>query len=613
MAEEHTLEHYFSLMSPSGVTSDPKGELVSVTLSRTYHEKKQPTETSILVYSVRSGELLHRFEEKNHQMVMASLNSTGKKLAFTDKDSEKYHLVINDLEQNTSEKLALDGKPHQIQWHGDKIIVLMDEKEDPEIKARKEEGADGYFFEEDPRYSSVFIYTPGSGFKKLTEALQVWEFSASNERVALVASERPTESSWYHSKLYSLDLEGNSISKLYDPGWRSIARPRISGDGKKVLFTECLWSDRGLTTGDLVLYDYTSGKVKNVTDGDTRSYSDSLWLDSSAFAALWNSEGISGITEFHDSPEDVWHADGTVLSGFAPEFTFSNGKYYFAFTDASTPAELFSLERGSGPEKVSSFNEQLSSLRKYPSETVKWKSSDGLEIYGVLRSLGKDAPLVVNVHGGPTSASVVSFLDRTTLLLGQGYSVFLPNYRGSTGKGRKYAEANRGDMGGMDYQDIIAGIEYLKNTGRVTTDNIFITGGSYGGFMTSWAVTQTDVFKAAVGLFGITDWQSFHGVSSLSDWDQLHYDDDPYAGNLYTKFSPMNHIKNVRTPTLLMHGIEDPYVPVGQYYQFYRGLRDLGKTTRFLLFPREGHGFSEKKHVEQYTKETVEWFRKYTD
>lgn len=613
MAEEHTLADYFRMMAPSGVTADPRGEFVSITLSRTFHEKKKPTETSILVYSARSGELLHRFEEKNHHMAMASLNAEGTKLAFTDKESEKYHLVINDLKESTSEKIALEGTPHQIQWNGGKIMILMDEPEDPEVKARKEEGADAYFLEEEPKYSSFFIYTPGSGFKKLTNELQIWEFSASGNRIVLVASDTPFESSWYHSKLYTLDLQSNSVNKLYDPQWRSVARPRVSPDGNRVTFTECLWSDRGLTTGDLMLYEFSSGEVKNVTDGGTRSYSDSLWLDSSSFAALWNSEGLSGITEYSNVPRDIWHAEGTVLSGFAPEFAFSNGNYYFAFTDASTPAELYRLAPGSGTEKMSLFNEELSGLRKYPAETVRWKSGDGLEIYGILRSLGKDAPMVVYVHGGPTSASAVSFLDRTTLLLGQGYSVFMPNYRGSTGKGRKYAEANRGDMGGMDYQDILAGIEYLKSTGRIDTENIFITGGSYGGFMTSWAVTQTDIFKAAVGLFGITDWQSFHGVSSLSDWDRLHYDDDPYSGNLYAKFSPMNYIRNVKTPTLLMHGIEDPYVPVGQYYQFYRGLKDLGKTTRLLLFPREGHGFSEKKHVEQYTNETLEWFRKYTD
>jgi prolyl oligopeptidase len=197
-------------------------------------------------------------------------------------------------------------------------------------------------------------------------------------------------------------------------------------------------------------------------------------------------------------------------------------------------------------------------------------------------------------------------------LISKGFSVFLPNYRGSIGKGRKYAEANRGDMGGMDLQDILAGMDFLVSSGRTSTARWFITGGSYGGFMTSWAITQTDRFSAAVGLFGISDWFSFHGTTNIPDWDSIHYDASPYSGDTYRKFSAMDHLGRVRTPVLLMHGVDDPCVPVGQYLQFYRGLKDLGKEVRLLLFPREGHGFTEKKHIIMNMEETVKWFRKYS-
>lgn len=611
MAREHSVSDYFSLMNLSGITLDGEGRKAAIAVSRTYHEKKQPNESSVIVYSLPGGEQIARYEEKNTRKSGPRFDESGTRLAFLELVSERNYLVINDLSESVSERIELDGQPHQIEWAGSSILILKDEPVDPELKKKHDDGQDGTFFEEEARYSSLYLYRPGSGFKQLTRKLQVWEFSGNSQRVALVASATPHEQSWYHARLYELDTATGSTRMLYDPKWRSIARPRLSPDGTKILFTESLWSDRGLTTGDLLLYSYSDGSTRNLTEGQKRSYADALWTGRDTYSVLWTMEGTYGISEFKGSWKDLWQARGTVLPAFAPEFAHSGGMYAFSFTDETNPPELYTLSSSAEFRKASSFNSSLSDLRSYPAEVVKWKSKDGMEIHGIFRSLGKDAPVIVNVHGGPTSASSISFMDRSTIMLGQGFSVFMPNYRGSTGSGRDYAEANRGDMGGKDFEDILSGIEYLRASGKVSTDNIFITGGSYGGFMTSWAVTRTDIFKAAVGLFGITDWYSFHGTSNLSDWDQTHYDDDPYKGVLYSKFSPMKYIHNVKTPILLMHGINDPYVPVGQYYQFYRGLKDLGKTVRLLLFPREGHGFTERSHIEQYAEETVKWFRKY--
>ena len=125
--------------------------------------------------------------------------------------------------------------------------------------------------------------------------------------------------------------------------------------------------------------------------------------------------------------------------------------------------------------------------------------------------------------------------------------------------------------------------------------------------MSAWAITQTNFFKGAVSLFGISDWISFHGVSNLPTWDRIHYNEDPYKFDRFIKFSPLRYVDNVKTPVLLAHGIEDPYVPVGQYYQFYRALKEKGKDVRLLLFPREGHGFKERKHQEQFYSEVFKW------
>ncbi len=611
MGKEHTVEQYLKLRNLSSISMDRNGENIVLEVSNTFHEKKHPTETAVVVFSAKEKKLIHEFRETNVRKYSPMFSPDGNRVAFLEKTAEGHYLVIHNLKDNISEKLELDGEPSQIKWNNESIMILKNEPKDPALKKKHEDGMDGTFFEEEDPFSSLYQYIPGSGFRKLTENLQVWEFDSVGNLAVLVASSSPQETSWFSSRLYSVEIDSKNLKELYNPQFRSLARPRISPNGTSVLVAESLRSDRGLTYGDLLRYDFKSGKAVNITDGLKRSYSDMVWLDNSRFATLWLQEGKFGISEYDGKFTDIWNEAGTVLSAFNPSFDHSSGKYAFAFTDTTNPPELYIMGQDGKPGKISSFNSHMSEMEKYPAEIVKWKAEDGLEIHGFLRSLGPDKPLVVYVHGGPTSASTISFMDRSTAYLGAGFSVFAPNYRGSTGAGREYAEANRRDMGGKDFTDIMSGLEHLRQTGKLKSKNIFITGGSYGGYMTAWAVTQTNVFTAAAGLFGITDWLSFHGMSNIPDWDRTHYDDDPYTGELYPKFSPIKYVKNVETPTILLHGINDPCVPVSQYHQFYRALKDLGKPVRLLLFPREGHGFSEKKHIEQSIEESISWFRKY--
>ena len=611
MGKEHTVEQYLKLRNLSSITLDRSGEKIALEVANTYHEKKKPTETAVVVFSAKEKKALLELREPNVRKHSPVFNHDGNRIAYMEKNDERHYLVLHNLSENISERVELDGEPSQIQWNGDSVLVLKNEPVDPALRKKHEDGLDGTFFEEEEPYCSLYQYIPGSGFRKLTENLQVWEFDSVGNLAVLIGSPSPYEWSWFRSKLYSLTLDGKKLSQIYDPGFRSLARPKLSPDGSSLLFAESLRSDRGLTMGDVMRYSFSTGKATNLTEGHRRSYSDMAWLDSERIAVLWLQEGTFGISEYNGKFIDIWHSQGTVLSGFNPSFSYSSGKYAFGYTDSNSLPELYAMGHGGKPERLSSFNSELSDLEKYPAEVVKWPAEDGMEIHGILRSLGPEKPLVVYVHGGPTSASTISFIDRSTAYLGAGFSVFAPNYRGSTGSGREYAEANRGDMGGMDFKDIMSGIESLKKTGKLKSEKIFIVGGSYGGFMTSWAVTQTDLFTAAAGLFGIADWFSFHGTNFAPDWDRIHYDDDPYTGELFSRFSPIKYISRVRTPIILMHGINDPCVPVSQYHQFYRALKDHGKTTRLLLFPREGHGFSEKKHIEQYIEESINWFRKY--
>jgi dipeptidyl aminopeptidase/acylaminoacyl peptidase len=165
-------------------------------------------------------------------------------------------------------------------------------------------------------------------------------------------------------------------------------------------------------------------------------------------------------------------------------------------------------------------------------------------------------------------------------------------------------------MGGKDWEDIQAGIDYCIELGIADPERLGIAGNSYGGFMAAWAVTQTDRFKAALMRAGISDWRSFHGMTVISDWDSIYYGgaDTWDPDGVYRRFSPITHVKNVKTPTLIIHGEVDRDVPVEQAYLFHRALRELGVEVELVVYPRERHGFQERNHILDAARRTVQWF-----
>ena len=613
MARKHTVEDYVKLRTLTCIDSSKSAGLVSIISGSVTHDKEKVRDSVILVLDAASGTEIQRIADPGLNITAAKLSIDGKKIAYISSDIKKHYLTVKSLSTGFEEKLLLQGAAHQLQWNNDdSIFILMTDPITQSTKDRQDKGDDFINYEVDERFRSLYLYSPGSGFKKITENIQVWEFACSGSSIVVVASDNPTEGSWYRSKLMRIDQARNKVELLYDPTWRAIAKPRISPDSKKVVFLESLMSDFGVFSGDVIQLDLETLEAKNLTGGHNRSYLDMRWVNESIHM-LWVMECETGISIYANNKfTEVWNSMGTVMPFFSPDFMVLGSSYVFPYQDSENPSEICMLSANDTLSRISHENKSINDCDRLPAEVVKWKSSDGVEVFGIFRSAGKNSPVVVDVHGGPTSYTPLTFMDRMTNLVSSGFSVFSPNYRGSVGKGRDYAEANRGDMGGKDFEDILSGMQYLKESGRTDTEKWFITGGSYGGFMTSWAITQTNKFNAAVGLFGIADWVSFHGTTHIADWDSIHYNESPYAGKKFEKFSPLNYVDNVKTPVLLLHGIEDPYVPLGQYLQFYRALKDKGKLVQMLMFPREGHGFSETEHVKRSLNETFNWFSRYS-
>jgi dipeptidyl aminopeptidase/acylaminoacyl peptidase len=250
-------------------------------------------------------------------------------------------------------------------------------------------------------------------------------------------------------------------------------------------------------------------------------------------------------------------------------------------------------------------------------KSVEW-DSDGMRVQGWLIA-PKDVsgtvryPLVVEAHGGPASVAHPGWpreFFSAVPLAAAGYYVFLPNPRGSYGQGEDFTRANVKDFGGGDLRDILAGIDKVLEIAPVDQKRIGLTGWSYGGFMTMFAVTQTDRFRAAVAGAGIANWQSYYGENSIDQWMIPYFGATVYADAApYARASAINFITRVKTPTLVVVGERDGECPAPQSFEFWHALKTLGVKTQLVVYPGEGHGFRKPDHRRDVFRRMAAWFQ----
>jgi dipeptidyl aminopeptidase/acylaminoacyl peptidase len=247
---------------------------------------------------------------------------------------------------------------------------------------------------------------------------------------------------------------------------------------------------------------------------------------------------------------------------------------------------------------------------------VSWEN-EGNKLEGVITippSSVAQAPykLLLYPHGGPHGASTTGFNFTTQLFAAHGYLVFQPNFRGSTGYGQKFIDADRHDFGGGDMRDILTGIDALVKEKLVDPERQFVYGTSYGGFMTSWLVGHTNQFKAAVAQNAVTDLNAMWGLSDIQSWTEWEFGGKPWeVPAAMRERSPLTHAANVKTPTLILHARDDRRVPLPLGRMYYQALKSRGVPTQMVIYPDEGHGMRQPKHQEDVLRRVLAWFDKY--
>jgi dipeptidyl aminopeptidase/acylaminoacyl peptidase len=479
--------------------------------------------------------------------------------------------------------------------------------------------------------------------------LHVYEFdwSPDSKSLAYVASDPPGENNWWVAKLYTQALGGSDANTgakaIFAPAEASgpmhglqIAVPRWSPDGKSIAFIGGLMSDQGSTGGDVWLL--PSGGLPN--NGGPRDLTPNRptspgWITWDGDAHLYVSEVAGGDSQLARIPVEGTAA-GEVLYRFAG--TAGDGRFHlslsstqdrstFVFTASSLqkPVEIYAAQASARGQNLSGLR-QLTHINDGieptwgKSESVSWKD-EGFDVQGWLiepknYDPAKKYGLIVLVHGGPAAAAMSSWGGRGSLsgtaFSALGYFVLEPNPRGSYGQGEAFTAANRKDFGYGDLRDILAGVDTVLAKYPIDPKRVGLTGWSYGGFMTMFAVTQTDRFKAAVAGAGISDWKSYYGENSIDQWMTPYFGASVYKDPaVYAKSSAINFIEKVKTPTLVVVGDRDGECPAPQSFELWHALRDEHVPTQLVVYPNEGHGFVNPEHRTDVLVRALDWFAKY--
>jgi dipeptidyl aminopeptidase/acylaminoacyl peptidase len=450
-----------------------------------------------------------------------------------------------------------------------------------------------------------------------------YDWSPDGKSFAVIAAHGAGDAKWYVAQLYALDAESGLLKPIYKPRLQ-IAVPRWSPDGKSIAFIEGLMSDEGVIGGDIFVVPATGGSARDVTPRIQASPSDPHWQTPDKILFAENIDGEPGVAT-------VELASGTVSQLWTgpwalKDFIWGPANISLAADGHNSAVLRQSLDHPpeiwAGPvgewKQITHTNQGVHGDWG-EMKSVHW-TNDGMKIQGWLMypkgyDPGRRYPMVVVAHGGPAGATSPAWPYRffnTYELSAYGYFVFYPNPRGSFGEGEKFTQGNVKDFGYGDFRDIMAGVDEVLKSFPVDKNRIGITGWSYGGYMTMWAVTQTHRFRAAVAGAGIANWQSYYGENDIDEWMIPYFGasvyDDPA---MYAKSAPITFIKNVKTPTLVLVGDRDGECPAPQSREFWHALKTLGVETELVIYPGEGHVFNQADHQQDVMERLVAWFDHY--
>jgi len=628
--------HVAKIKNVGSAQISPDGKHIAYTLSvprKPFDDESGPNWTELHVADLDGNSRPFITGEVNVGSV--SWTPDGRAIAFLAKRGKDKHqrLYIIPLDGGEARQV-LSHEPgideYTLSGDGKRVAFTARDKEPQKRKKLKDKGFSQEIFEED--YLPVRAWIAKLDDKEAEPVAMDLPGSPSDLVWApvgthLAVSLAPTpliDDSYMQRKLHVFDVDtGAIVSSFKNPG--KLGRPVWSPDGKFLAF-QSAEDINDPSDGRLFVADPSTGALHDILPDYLGAVASIAWQDADTIMFLgddgvWTT--IQRIRRDGMNLKTILGIGKNVLSSLSLS---RDGQSAAMVSDAPThPRELFTMSHGdAGPRRLTNSNPWLDDIRLAKQEVISHTARDGLELQGLLiRPLDEQPaaryPLILQVHGGPEAHNRNGWLTRYAspgqVAAAHGYAVFVPNYRGSTGRGVAFSKMSQADYGGAEFDDLVDAVDHLIALGLVDKDRVGITGGSYGGYATAWCSTyHSERFAAGVMFVGISDHISKAGSTDIPNeaylvharkrlWDDWDF---------FLARSPIRYVEKARTPLLIMHGKNDPRVHPSQSLELYRNLKVLGQVpVRLVWYPGEGHGNRKSAAKLDYNLRMMRWFDYY--
>ena len=555
----------------------------------------------------------------------------GSRLAFTRSVDDESQLFL--LPTTGGEAVQLSEHETSIgsyAWSedGSKIIFVATEPRTDEEEEAREAGYDAIFVDEGPNgqqsgnWNNLWLIEVESGAeRRLTDTdHRIGSFSVApnGDRILFTSRIENRRNQQNLSEIQLLEVEAGTIRQLTD---NSAPEGRLSWapDGRSFAYTARTDGEWELLLDKIWVMDPDGGGRRIVSGAFDGNIGNFVWAPDASeilFSGLHGTNNnLYRINLGSDSVEQITSSAGSLAPS---SFSRDRAKMAYVFQDFDTPADIWvGPTDGTGAVQLTDVNPTITDeLVLGQGEVIRWESRDGTEIEGILMLPAEYQsgvlPLLLHIHGGPAGVFRNSFSASNHVWAGLGYAQLFPNVRGSSGYDDDLLRGNLRDIGSGDYEDLMTGVDELISRGIADPDKLGLRGWSYGGILGGWTITQTDRFKgASVGAM-VSDWTSEYGPGFNHDVRLWYIGGTPWDNtDEWRERSALTHVANVTTPTLVLHGINDRTDTEPQSMMFFQALKDQGKITRYIRFPREPHGFQEPRHQRTRDVEEIRWIQKY--
>lgn len=623
-----TTDDGLDMVQVGGATISPDGSWVLFSKSELNWEENE-RETTWWRVSAEGGEPYRYIGEEGGGNFQFSPD--GSKLAFTRSVDDESQLFL--LPTTGGEAVQLSEHETSIgsyAWSedGSKIFFVATEPRTEEEEKAREAGYDAIFVDEGPNgqqdgnWNNLWLIEVESGEEeRLTDSdHRIGSFSVAPnaDRIVFTSRSENRRNQQNLTEIRLLEIETGAIRQLTD---NNAPEGRLSWapDGRLFAYTARTDGEWELLLDKIWVMDHETGVQRIVSGAFDGNVGNFVWTpDASAilFSGLHGTNNnLYRIDLGSGGVEQVTSSVGSL----APS-SFSRDRMRMAYVlqDFDTPADIwFGLTDGTGTVRLTDANPTIAEeIALGWGEVIRWESKDGTEIEGILMLPAEyqsgALPLLLHIHGGPAGVFRNSFSSSNHVWAGLGYAQLFPNVRGSSGYDDDLLRGNLRDIGGGDYEDLMTGVDEVIARGIADASKLGLRGWSYGGILGGWTVTQTDRFRgASVGAM-VSDWTSEYGPGFNHDVRLWYIGGTPWDNaDEWRERSALTHIANVTTPTLVLHGINDRTDTESQSMMFFQALKDQGKVTRYIRFPREPHGFREPRHQRTRDVEEIRWIQKY--